>query len=119
MTVGPGTVEVIKRLLKSRSLEVQTYRLCLGVLNYARKYSPQALEECCRQAVDKDRVSYTYIRNTIAGVAEDMNLKNKSRLNQEKNDGAYIMDASAMDVQNLLSKSQKLAQDLRKEDKYR
>ncbi len=119
MTVGPWTVEVIKRLLKSRSLEVQTYRLCLGVLNYARKYSPQALEECCRQAVDKDRVSYTYIRNTIAGVAEDMNLKNKSRLNQEKNDGAYIMDASAMDVQNLLSKSQKLAQDLRKEDKYR
>ena len=39
MTVGPNTVKVIERILKSREHEVQTYRLCLGVLNFVKKYS--------------------------------------------------------------------------------
>ena len=34
MTVGPYTVKVIETILKSRSVEVQTYRMCLGVLNF-------------------------------------------------------------------------------------
>lgn len=39
MTVGPNTVEVVKRILRSRKLEVQTYRMCSGVLGFTRKYS--------------------------------------------------------------------------------
>ena len=41
-------MEVIKRILSSRKLEVQTYRMCQGVLNFSKKYSKQALEETCR-----------------------------------------------------------------------
>ena len=52
MTVGPNTVEVIRRILASRKLEVQTYRMCQGVLSFTRKYSKQALEETCRQALE-------------------------------------------------------------------
>ena len=45
MTVGPNTVKVIEHILKSREHEVQTYRLCLGILNYTKKYSKLALED--------------------------------------------------------------------------
>ena len=39
MTVGPNTVKVIEHILRSREHEVQTYRLCIGILNYTKKYS--------------------------------------------------------------------------------
>lgn len=52
MTLGPNTGEVIKRIFFRRKLEVQTYRICQGVLSFTRKYSRQALEETCRQALD-------------------------------------------------------------------
>ena len=52
MTVGPYTVKVIEHVLKSREHEVQTYRLCLGILNYTKKYSKLALEDCCKMAVE-------------------------------------------------------------------
>jgi transposase len=108
--IGPSTVEVIKNVLKSRSLEVQTYRMCVGILNYANKYSKQILEECCKQAVEVGRPKYSYIKNSIAAVAEDLEgSKHSAALNEEKNRGAFVMDAQKMDVDNLLSRSQSLA----------
>jgi transposase len=108
--VGPSTVEVIKNVLRSRNLEVQTYRMCIGILNYAKKYSKQILEECCKQAIEVGRPKYSYIKNSIAAVAEDLEgSKSSASLNEEKNRGAFIMDAQKMDVDNLLSRSQSLA----------
>jgi len=108
--IGPSTVEVIKNVLKSRSLEVQTYRMCVGILNYANKYSKQILEECCKQAIEVGRPKYSYIKNSIAAVAEDLEgSKHSAALNEEKNRGAFVMDAQKMDVDNLLSRSQSLA----------
>jgi hypothetical protein len=57
MTIGPNTSEVIKRILVSRKLEVQTYRMCHGVLSFSKKYSKQALEETCRQALEFGKVT--------------------------------------------------------------
>ena len=51
MTVGPNTVKVIEHILRSREHEVQTYRLCIGILNYTKKYSKLALEDCCKLAL--------------------------------------------------------------------
>ena len=108
--VGPSTVEVIKNILKSRELEVQTYRMCVGILSYANKYSKQVLEECCKQAIEVGRPKYSYIKNSITAVAEDLeSAKPSAALNEEKNRGAFIMDAQKMDVDNLLSRSQSLA----------
>ena len=56
-TVGSNTTEVVKRILKSRKLEVQTYRLCVGVLGFTKKYSRSALEECCRRALTAKRTT--------------------------------------------------------------
>lgn len=110
MTVGPNTVDVIKTVLHSREQEVQTYRLCLGIIGFAKKYSKEALEECCRQAVKAGRPNYTFIKNSIPVVAEDfVTPDNRMKINANRNKGAYIMSAEAMDIDNLLSKSRNLA----------
>ena len=116
MTVGPCTVDVIKRVLKSRDIEVQTYRLCMGILNFTKKYSRLALEDCCRMALDSGHVSYTFIKNSIASVAEDIGSAGyNTKLNEERNKGAFVMSPHAGDIDKLLSKSSKLAATRKKE----
>ena len=53
--IGKNTETVIRTILKSRPYEVQTYRMCLGILNFTKKYSNKALEECCKQAISERR----------------------------------------------------------------
>ncbi len=65
MTVGPNTGEVIKRILASQKLEVHTYRMCQGVLGFTKKYSKQALEETCRQALELGKPNYSFIKNQL------------------------------------------------------
>lgn len=110
MNIGPNTVDVIKTVLHSREQEVQTYRLCLGIIGFAKKYSREALEKCCRQAIKAGKPNYTFIKNSIPVVAEDFVAPdNRMKINANRNKGAYIMSAEAMDVDNLLSKSRNLA----------
>lgn len=110
MTVGPNTVEVIRRILASRKLEVQTYRMCQGVLSFTRKYSKQALEETCRQALELGKTTYTSIKNTIPVVANDLGVAGyNTAMNVERNKGAFVMDSDAMDINTLLTRSQTLA----------
>ena len=109
MTVGPYTVKVIEHVLKSREHEVQTYRLCLGILNFTKKYSKLALEDCCKLAVDSNHVTYSFIKNSIAAVAEEIGTGGfNTKLNEERNKGAFIMDSHAGDIDKLLLKSSKL-----------
>lgn len=110
MTVGPNTVEVVKQILRSRKLEVQTYRMCTGVLGFTRKYSKEALEKCCARALDLDRVTYSFIKNTIAGIAEELGTAGfNTEANEARNKGAFVMDQQYMDVDNLLARSRELA----------
>lgn len=111
MTIGPNTSEVIKRILASRKLEVQTYRMCQGVLSFSKKYSKQALEETCHQALELGKTTYTFIKNTIPVVADDLGAAGyNTALNDERNKGAFVMGADATDINTLLSRSQSLAQ---------
>lgn len=107
--VGPYTEEVICHVLTSRKYEVQTYRQCVGILGFARKYNRKALEICCRQAVSAGRMNYTFIKNSIPGIAaEVMTTADTARINEEKNQGAYLRDASASSLDRLLAKSRNL-----------
>ena len=111
MTIGPNTEEVIRRILASRKLEVQTYRMCQGVLSFSRKYSRRALEETCRQALELGKTTYTFIKNTIQVVADELGTAGyNTALNDERNKGAFVMSAEASDINTLLSRSQSLAQ---------
>ena len=115
-TVGPHTTELIKRILKSRKLEVQTYRLCIGVLGFTKKYSRTSLEECCRRALAAERATYTYIKNTIGAVAEELGSGGyNTDKNKKRNEGAYIMDSSYSDMNKLLDRSRALADQSGKE----
>lgn len=110
MTVGPNTGEVINRILASRKLEVQTYRMCQGVLSFTKKYSKQALEETCRQALELGKANYTFIKNSIPVIADDLGASGyNTAINEERNKGAFVMGAESMDINKLLSRSQKLA----------
>ena len=110
MTVGPNTVEVIRRILASRKLEVQTYRMCQGVLSFTKKYSKQALEETCRQALELGKTTYTQIKNTIPVVANDLGPAGyNTTMSEERNKGAFVMGSEAMDINTLLTRSQTLA----------
>jgi hypothetical protein len=115
-TVGSNTTELIKRILKSRKLEVQTYRLCMGVLGFTKKYSRTALEECCKRALAAERATYTYIKNTIGAVAEELGSEGyNTDKNKKRNEGSYIMDSSYSDMEKLLDRSRTLAEQSWKE----
>ena len=52
----------------------------------------------------------TYIKNLIPAVAETLGTEGyNTKLNDERNRGAFIMDASTMELDKLLSRSQDLA----------
>jgi hypothetical protein len=117
MTVGPNTVKVIEHILKSREHEVQTYRLCLGVLNFTKKYSKLALEDCCKLAIDTNHITYSFIKNSISSVAEEIGTAGyNTKLNEERNKGAFVMSSHVGDIDHLLSKSSKLAGEVRHEE---
>lgn len=118
MTVGPNTTKVIEHILKSREHEVQTYRLCLGVLNFTKKYSKLALEDCSKMAIETNHISYTFIKNSISTVAEEIGSAGfNTKLNDERNKGAFVMSSHAGDIDRLLSKSSKLAEKEADDDK--
>ena len=117
LTVGPNTAEVIDSILRSRSLEVQTYRLCTGVLNFTKKYSKRVLEECCANAISMGKPTYSFIKNSIAAIAEELSASGiESNPDNNRNEGAFVMAPEASDLENLLSKSQALVQKSRKEE---
>ncbi len=110
MTVGPYTTKVIEHVLKSREHEVQTYRLCLGILNFTKKYSKLALEDCCKVAIETNHMTYTFVKNSIGAIADEIGTAGfNTKLNEERNKGAFVMNAHAGDLKHLLSKSSKLA----------
>lgn len=109
MAIGPSTHECIRRILKSQNYEVQTYRRCAGVLGFAKKYSKKVLESCCKEALDLNHVTYTYIKNTIPALAEGMKVEeDRQKRNAKKNEGAFIMEKAAASTEYLLAKSKQL-----------
>ena len=117
--VGPNTETVIKSVLHSRKYEVQTYRMCQGIIGFTKKYSNKALEECCKQAVALNKQKYTFIKNTIPVIAEDLGSDGYNHNPPEKKNykGGFVMPAEASNIDNLLSKSKALAGLAGKEDK--
>jgi transposase len=116
--IGKNTETVIRTILKSRTYEVQTYRMCIGILNFTKKYSNKALEECCKQAIELNKQKYTFIKNTISVVADDLGEAGyrysvPSKKVPER--GGYVMPPEASSIDTLLSRSKALADHMREE----
>ena len=114
--IGKNTETVIRTILKSRTYEVQTYRMCIGILNFTKKYSNRALEECCKQAIELNKQKYTFIKNTISVVADDLGEAGYRYSVPSKKAparGGYVMSPEASSIDTLLSRSKALADHMR------
>ena len=63
--IGPETTKVIQMELDSRQHPEQAYRSCLGILGFARKYTPGRLESACHYALPNEIHSYRGIKNIL------------------------------------------------------
>lgn len=63
--IGPKTAQIIRTELNSRRHPEQAYRACLGILGFARKYSPDRLEAVCHYALANEIHSYRGIKNIL------------------------------------------------------
>ena len=116
--IGKNTETVIRTILKSRTYEVQTYRMCIGILNFTKKYSNRALEECCKQAIELNKQKYTFIKNTISVVADDLGeagYRYSVPPKKAPERGGYVMPPEASSIDTLLSRSKALADHMREE----
>ena len=64
-TIGGSTRAVIDRMLKAQEFEMTAFRSCMGVLQCAKKFSPDKLEKACGQALEIGSPCYTTIKNLL------------------------------------------------------
>ena len=65
-TIGANTFTAIDSILKSRQIEQQAYRSCMGILKLADKYSQNRLESACERALTfTSSPSYKSIKNIL------------------------------------------------------
>lgn len=72
--IGENTAKVIDAILRSKRVEQQSYRACMGLLKMADKYSPAELEEACRTALSYTQSpSYKSVSNILAASKDKAN----------------------------------------------
>ena len=64
--IGEHTVHVVEHQLGARRHPEHGYRACLGLLNLARKYSPERLEQACLRARLHRAMTYKSIANMLS-----------------------------------------------------
>ena len=64
-TVGDSTQAVIERMLNAQTFEETAYRSCMGVMQFASKYSPELLEAACARALEIGNPIYTTIKKLL------------------------------------------------------
>ena len=111
--IGPNTRALIERVIDKFDYPVQSYRSCFGILKYAERYSKEALENCCRDALRFGKCSYSYISNAISTYASPCKEKIDHRAMSLKPadgtvtvTGVYKDDDSQYSLDNLLRKQE-------------
>jgi transposase len=64
-TIGVNTQRVIERMLAAQQIEETAYKGCMGVMQGAKKYSPEKLEAACAQALRMSSPCYTTVINLL------------------------------------------------------
>lgn len=63
--MGSEVKAMIEAVLESRPYPEQAYKACLGILNLARKYGKERLNEACARALEYRCYSYRSVRNIL------------------------------------------------------
>lgn len=110
--VGPNTRMLIDSIINKYAYPVQAFRSCFGILRYAERYSPKALENCCRDAVIIGKCNYSYISNTVSTYhtesrkAESIYAIPQHTQETETISGRYKDDDSQYSLRNLLKRQE-------------
>ncbi|RKY02934.1 MAG: IS21 family transposase [Spirochaetes bacterium] len=71
-SIGGETLQVIEKVLQSRKHPEQAFKVCLGILNLAKKYGAQRLNKACGKANRFGTYSYKRIESMLKlGVEEE------------------------------------------------
>ena len=64
--IGDNTFAVVDALLKSKIIEQQAYRSCMGLLSLGKRYSDRRLENACRKALSYTATpSYKIVKDIL------------------------------------------------------
>ncbi len=64
--IGPATVAVLQRVLKSRPHPELGYRSCLGIVRLGTRYSKERLEAACQRALTLNACSYRSLKSILS-----------------------------------------------------
>lgn len=109
--IGPSTRALIDAVIQKYAYPVQSFRSCFGILRYAEKYSPEALERCCKDAVLAGKCNYSYICNTVSAYHKEP-LQSPAPQDTHKEydataiSGTYKDDDSKYSLRNLLRRQE-------------
>ena len=70
-TIGTNTLAVIDKMLKNQEIEMTAYRGCMGVLQFAKKYSPEKLEAACAKSLRIGSPCYTTVMHLLKNPQPD------------------------------------------------
>lgn len=88
--------------------DLQTLRWCSWIHKEVQPVCTGEMLQTCSLAAE--RTTYTYIKNTIGAVAEELDAEGYiTDKNKKRNEGSYIMDSSYSDMEKLLNRSRTLA----------
>ena len=97
--IGKNTHDLIDLILSRREYEVQSYRVCRGILNLKSKVGKQVLEKAAQEALSSGVFSYKGVKT----IAESMILKTTG-LEEEteiEDDSAFFLTHSDCDEEGL------------------
>ncbi|MCG3143133.1 MAG: IS21 family transposase ISPpu7 [Gammaproteobacteria bacterium] len=63
--IGPNTRDFVRELLESRKHPELSYRACLGLLNLAKRYTPERLEAACHRALAIGALRQSSVRTIL------------------------------------------------------
>ena len=89
--IGDNTAKVIDSILRSKRVEQQSYRACMGLLKMADKYSPAQLEEACKTALSYTQSpSYKSVSNILAASKDNLSQSKGNDADTPKNNANGI-----------------------------
>ena len=70
--IGPETAKIVQLEFAARQHPEQAYRSCLGILGFAKKYTPARLEAACHYALANEIHSYRGIKNILVNQIDQL-----------------------------------------------
>ncbi len=93
--IGENTAKVIDAILRSKRVEQQSYKSCMGLLKLADKYSSIRLEEACKKALSYTQSpSYKSVSGILDALKESPSKNNDSQMDIPNNAHGITRGAS-------------------------